>query len=465
MRQGATQLSAIPLFVQDSQINAILPSATPLSGVSLQVSFNGQSSNWVPVQVVAHAPGVFTATGTGRGWAIFQNYVSATNQPLNSGTMAAAPGQVGTLWLTGTGAIGGPDGNPPPVGNLPYTVEIFVGGVPVTNTLYAGRAPGIAGLDQYVFYIPSGAPTGCFVPLYVRVNGAVSNSTTLAIMPQGGACSDAHNPIASALVKGGKMVDGLLFRGTIGAGQFAGINLAFSVDEAGVRAMQEPGGPFAFDPFLSLPPQGACTSYAMTGNLLATGFQLSSSGRALDLGALSVNSGGNSAPIAAVQPGLYDSILGGGYPPAPPLFFSSGTTSLQASGGADGAPFNVPVQTGANLAGVNVDGLTTIVRGSASSVSWTAQTGVSAFVTGGVYDLPTNTSALFLCISAAGASSLSVPDFVLANLPATRGVSDQGDARLFFSALPVMTATTTPDQILIFTARQDVTVQAIGSVQ
>ena len=36
LRQGVTQLSAIPLFVQDSQINAILPSATPLSGVSLR---------------------------------------------------------------------------------------------------------------------------------------------------------------------------------------------------------------------------------------------------------------------------------------------------------------------------------------------------------------------------------------------------------------------------------------------
>jgi hypothetical protein len=151
---------------------------------------------------VAHAPGVFTATGSGSGWAIFQNYVSAANQPLNYGTIAAAPGQVGTLWLTGTGAISGVDGNTPPVGNLPYTVEIFIGGVPVTNTLYAGRAPAFSGLDQYVFQIPSGAPTGCFVPLYVRVNGAVSNSTTLAIMPQVRACSDAHNPIASALGEG-----------------------------------------------------------------------------------------------------------------------------------------------------------------------------------------------------------------------------------------------------------------------
>jgi hypothetical protein len=73
--------------------------------------------------------------------------------------------------------------------------------------------------------------------------------------------------------------------------------------------MQEPGGQFVFDPFLSMPPRGTCTSYSMTGNILAIGFQLSSNGRALDLGTLSANSAGSSAPISTVQAGLYDSIL------------------------------------------------------------------------------------------------------------------------------------------------------------
>src|ERR1017187_7237215 len=97
LRQGSKQLSAIPLFAAAGQINAILPSATPLGAVSLQVSYNGQASNWAPVNVVDHAPGVFTSTGLGRGWTLFQNYISATNQPLNSGTGAATPGQVGSL--------------------------------------------------------------------------------------------------------------------------------------------------------------------------------------------------------------------------------------------------------------------------------------------------------------------------------------------------------------------------------
>jgi uncharacterized protein (TIGR03437 family) len=465
LRKGATQLSAIPLFVLNSQINAILPSTTPLGDVSLQVSFNGQNSNWVPVRVVAHAPAIFTATGLGRGWAIFQNFVSAANQPLNSGTTAVTPGQAGTLWLTGTGAVNAADGETPPVGDLPYIVEIFIGGRPVTRKLYAGRAPAISGLDQYVFYIPDDAPTGCFVPVYVRVNGAVSNATTMAIMPQGGACSDAHNPIAAALVKGGKIVHGLLYRAALSAGQFAGIDLAVSVDKAAVRAMEESGGQFAFDPFLATPPQGACTSYSLSGNIMASGTQMSSGGKALDLGTLSANSAGRDVPLTSLQAGLFSSILGGTYPTAAPPFLSSGTPSLRASGGADARSFDVPIPASANLAGGDLQALTEINRASASNISWTAQAGVSALVVGGVYDQATNSSGLFLCVSAAGASSLRVPDYVLANLPARRDISDKGDARLFFSALPVLRETATADQIRIFSGRQDLTVQAIRSVR
>jgi uncharacterized protein (TIGR03437 family) len=465
LRKGTTPLFAIPVFVIDSQINAILPSATPLGDISLQVSYNGQNSNWVPVSVVDHAPGVFTYTGLGRGWATVQNFVSTTNQPANSGTTAATPGQAETLWLTGSGAIAGADGDPPPVGDLPYKVEIFIGGRPVTRKLYSGRAPGISGLDQYVFYVPDDAPAGCFVPVYVRVAGAVSNSTTMAIMPQGGACSDAQNPIAAALVKGGKIVHALLYRGSTNAGQFAGIDLSFSVDKAAVRAMQESGGQFAFDAFLGMPPQGTCTSYSMSGNILTTGIQMSSGGRALDLGALSANLAGVNVALTARQPGLFNTILGGGYPTGTPLFFGAGTPSLHAAGGADGLSFDVPVAPGPTLGSPNLDALTTINRASASSVSWTAQSGVSAFIAGAVYDQPTNSSGLFLCVSTPGASTLSVPDYVLANLPATRGVSGQSDARLFFSALPALRETDTPDQVRIFSARQDLTVQAIRSIR
>ena len=467
LKQGSQQISGIPLFVYATQINALLPSNTPLGTVSLQVVYNGQASNWAPVQVVAHAPAVFTATGTGMGWAIFQNYVSASSQPLNSGLTAATPGQVGTLWLTGSGPISGADGDTPPVGNLPFPVEIFVGGVsvPAGSILYSGRAPGISGLDQYVFYVPSNAPTGCFVPVYVRVAGAVSGATTMAIMPQGGACSDTHNPISAALIAGGKIVNGVFYQAVTPIGQFANYPpVVISVDQASASATQQAGGQFAFDPFLAQPPRGACSSYTMGGNIMATGFNLASAGRPLDLGTVTANSAGNNVPLTSPKAGLYSTLLGGGYPPIAPFFASGVIPSLHASGGADGKSFDVPVPAGVILTGSNLQALNLINRSTSASISWNAQAGVSAYLMGGVYDQPSSSSMVFVCISAAGASTLTVPDYVLANLPVTLGVSDQGDSRLFFSALPAINRTTTTDQLQIFSARQDLSVLAITAV-
>src|SRR5580698_1673603 len=40
--QGANSVNAIPLFVSPGQINALMPSNTPLGLVSVQVTFNGK---------------------------------------------------------------------------------------------------------------------------------------------------------------------------------------------------------------------------------------------------------------------------------------------------------------------------------------------------------------------------------------------------------------------------------------
>lgn len=465
VRQGSTTLDAIPLFVLASQINAIMPSATPVGQVTLRVSYNGRAGNWVPVTVVAHAPGVFTATGIGKGWTIFQNFIDPGNQPLNSGRTAAKPGQVGTLWLTGAGAIRGADGNSPPVGDHPYNVEIFVGGRRVTSKLYSGRAPGISGLDQFVFAVPADAPTGCFVPIYVRVNGAVSNSTTMAIMPEGGACADAHNPVSAEMIKGGKVVQAVLSRIATDSGVIPGVNLRLVTDVASVRTREEPGGVFAFDPFLAAPPAGACTSYTFGGNVIRDPIQFASPGRTLALGDLAADSGASSVKLGPRRAGLISETIGGGFPVKPPFFVPTATASLRASGGAGGGAFVAPVPSGQTLDGAKLAALTLLDREGSAAVQWTGQPNVSASISGAVYHLATDSSAYFLCVSELGASSFTIPDYVLAGLPATEDVAPAGSALSLFSAWPVFTSTTTADQIRIFTARQNLYGQAIISVQ
>ena len=82
--QGGATVSAIPIFVSAGQLNVIMPSDAPLGRVTLRVTFNGEQSNPATVTVVENSVGIFTATGSGIGPGIVQNFVSQTVQPINT---------------------------------------------------------------------------------------------------------------------------------------------------------------------------------------------------------------------------------------------------------------------------------------------------------------------------------------------------------------------------------------------
>ena len=134
--QGSATVNAIPIFVSAGQVNAIMPSGAPLGRVLARLTFNGEQSNPTPMTIAENSVGIFTATAAGIGPGIFQNFISQTEQPFNTPSKTARPGQVVTMWATGLGPISGPDGEAPPVGSLPFDVEIFVGGKTVTKLLY-----------------------------------------------------------------------------------------------------------------------------------------------------------------------------------------------------------------------------------------------------------------------------------------------------------------------------------------
>ena len=101
--QGATTVNALPVYVQQSQINAIMPSNAPLGWVSLRVIYNNAFSNPSPVYVVHDSPGIFSATGSGGGEAAVQNVGSSGIGPQNSNQLTAKLGQTAQLYLTGLG--------------------------------------------------------------------------------------------------------------------------------------------------------------------------------------------------------------------------------------------------------------------------------------------------------------------------------------------------------------------------
>jgi len=140
-RSSSRAWAALPLFVSETQINAILPSITAIGLVSISVSFDGRISNAEPVKVVRSSFGVFARNGGGSGRAAAQNAVSVTELPPNSPENPAAPGDIVVLWGAGIGPVESDEVQPQPV-ERSEPLEVLVAGRPRSSTAEgAGAAP------------------------------------------------------------------------------------------------------------------------------------------------------------------------------------------------------------------------------------------------------------------------------------------------------------------------------------
>jgi len=446
--QGTITVNAIPLYVGQNSVNAIMPSNTPLGLVSLRLTYNGLQSNPIPVRVVNDSPGIFTFTGTGMGPAAA--LIPVTGGLANNSTAyTAKPGQVLTLYLTGLGPIATADNVAPPSGNLPTVVEVFVGGQSA-SVEYSGRSSN-AGLDQINFVVPPAAPSGCWVPLYIRTSRVnISNFTTLSIgAKNGAACSEPDNPLAKVFVSGGKLAQLTVARFSV----LEDVGMVNSVEVAsdvfGIGMSLEKGGPFAYAPFLSLPPAGTCTVFTTGSDFLSSGSLPvnSTSVRTLDAGSpFMLDSSTGNLVMTATNPALAAGYLGSfapylsGLPNQ--LVINPGSYTIRAPGGADvnafSAPFNIPPP----FTWSNRTQTTIVNRTQALSVAWTnALPETSMAVIGVSTDLPANASAIFYCVAPAGASSFSVPVDVLSVLPATHGDPLKSKSVIFVGNSPPSNAT------------------------
>jgi len=177
--------------VSPGQLSAIVPYSTgfslinPASYAQVQVVNNGTPSNVVTMRASVCAPGIFAigSTGTGYGAVLHANY------QLVSPANPAKPGEVVLVFVTGLGPVkpGVADGAPGPSSPLSYTTYPFVVvfGSEVVNPLFAGVAPGLAGLYQINVQVPSDLTTGDY-DLSVASNLGGSGAdcqTSLVIVP------------------------------------------------------------------------------------------------------------------------------------------------------------------------------------------------------------------------------------------------------------------------------------------
>ncbi len=171
-----------PLFwVQDSQINAQVPyTVAGKKQAEVEIIFKGYSRGKTTVEVAEAAPGLFAvANDPGRGVIIHQD--GSLNSPLNP----AERYSIVTLYATGEGRTdpGGVAGKPAaaPYPKPVLDVGITIGGFPA-ELLYAGAAPGFAGLMQVNARVPGGfLPSGLQLVVLTVGNATSQPGVTISI--------------------------------------------------------------------------------------------------------------------------------------------------------------------------------------------------------------------------------------------------------------------------------------------
>jgi len=165
------------LYASSTQINFQMPLVSP-GAASMLVQRDGAGSNPVRIVVAPSVPGIF-ALAENQG--LIQNEDGAVNDPGNP----ARRGSSITIWATGQGAVtpSVPAGQAAPATPLSKTIgtpAVTIGGIPA-QILFSGLAPGYVGFWQINAIVPENAPSGDDLPVQVSLNGAASNTVTMAV--------------------------------------------------------------------------------------------------------------------------------------------------------------------------------------------------------------------------------------------------------------------------------------------
>ena len=172
---------AAPLYyVSPGQINVQVPWENDTGEFYLQVERTGVISNSLRLLVAAVYPSLFTYTYKNMELAAALN--GLTNAAITTDNPLAANGIV-SLYASGLGSLEG--GNPatgqpfPGAAGVGLPVSVKVGGASA-NVLYAGAAPGFAGVYQVNAQMPAGLGPGNYA-VWIEMGGRASNGGILPV--------------------------------------------------------------------------------------------------------------------------------------------------------------------------------------------------------------------------------------------------------------------------------------------
>jgi uncharacterized protein (TIGR03437 family) len=380
IKSGSSTYKAFLHFVSPGQINAILPSAVPAGAASMTVTVGTTTSSAAPFFVVESSLGMFTLNSQPAGMAIAQNFESATSLPLNLYTNPARQGQTMILWGTGLGAYtAGSDDGPPQAGNIVNNATVLVAGIEITP-FYAGRAPGIPGVDQINFTLPDNIPDGCSLYLQVQIPGSnQSGSATIAKSSDAPVCQHSFGISTdqlSSLQSGGSLKAALAVvqrgHGILGVsnGKVFGtlseqVRVVFQKFAAYSSPLSNQNLPFSFSQAA-----GTCAVIKIDGtNLDFIDFDVNPQGTNLDAGSgLMLSGPSTSMALNSFGPTkIYDGADIPGVSSAQSVLVD-GDWTISGSGGHDIGPFSAPftLQNQFKLTSVP----TTIKRGQTLTLGW-----------------------------------------------------------------------------------------------
>lgn len=202
---GDSTVNGILVLASATEVDAILPSNTPLGEGTVTITFNGDSATG-QIVVVASAFGLFSIDlFSGLQQTASFNVMGDGSTVANDILHAASPGQVVRLIGTGLGAIAS-DETSPGATDVPTTPELklFIGakqaelrsaargdccdGLPEAFPLPRG----LAAIDVLEFVIPDGV-LGCHTSIALQDGKLVSNIAQIAIQDSGASsCTDPN---------------------------------------------------------------------------------------------------------------------------------------------------------------------------------------------------------------------------------------------------------------------------------
>ncbi len=398
----------IPLYYAiASQIAGVLPAAVPVGSATITATYNNQTSAPFTFNVVSSAYGIDFYNGN---TAVVQDSVSGA---IITPTASAKPGQIVTLWGSGLGANSADSdstytSSPHTIGT---SVQVYFGGVRATNVAYSGASV-YPGVHIIVATIPSGVPTGCFVPIAIVTGGTtLSNTPTTSIMPNGGVCSEPATGLT------GNQLSQLTSQTNYKAGSVI------------VAQSTSPGS--------------GTTTVAVAGFQGYSGSSFSTGG-SVSIGACSVSQtlvGSAIGTITGLNAGTLTVTPPGGGPitmqsiPQSPGTYFAQISSVPASGGT--FAFQGTGASGANTVGsftatvnfpnpliswTNQSASASVTRASGQTYTWSGGA-PGTYVTMSGSASSGAASGGYTCIAPVEAGSFTVPAYILSGLPSANGTS------------------------------------------